>query len=114
MWFLYVVSAVMVWGQTTTKPEELCKLEGVVKHAITGEPVRKVTLTLQPMDARGVVVPLTTVTNAEGKFSMKELEAGQYRFWADKPGFVRMQYGATAMSRQGTTLTLAKGQLMTR
>ncbi|MBS1827544.1 MAG: carboxypeptidase regulatory-like domain-containing protein [Acidobacteria bacterium] len=112
MWFLTLLCVAMAWGQTATKPEELCKLDGVVKHAITGEPVRKATLYLQPMDSRGMSIPSTTVTNAEGKFSMKEVEPGQYRFYADKPGFVRTPYGATPMNRQGTTVTLAKGQAM--
>ncbi len=106
-----LLSTVMVWGQAF-KPEELCKLDGVVKHAVTGEPVRKASLTLLPMDQRGAVVPATTTTNAEGKFSMKDIEPGQYRFSVEKAGFVRSQYGATASNRQGTTLTLVKGQSM--
>lgn len=94
----------------TYKPEELCKIDGVVKHAVTGEPVRKASLVLMPIDMRNSPVPNTTVTDAEGKFSMKDVEPGQYRFMASKAGFVQTNYGATPANRQGTTLTLAKGQ----
>jgi len=121
-----VLATFAVWGQEplvvqqfpgrrapqaqTYKPEELCKLDGVVKHAVTGEPVRKASLVLMPIDTRNSPVPNTTVTDAEGKFSMKDIEPGQYRFTASKAGFVQTSYGATPANRQGTTLTLAKGQ----
>ncbi|MBL8219665.1 MAG: carboxypeptidase regulatory-like domain-containing protein, partial [Bryobacterales bacterium] len=121
-----VLATFAVWGQQplvvqqyperrapqaqTYKPEELCKIDGVVKHAVTGEPVRKASLVLMPIDMRNMPAPLTTVTDAEGKFSMKDVEPGQYRFIASKAGFVQTNYGATPANRQGTTLTLAKGQ----
>ncbi|MBL8178765.1 MAG: carboxypeptidase regulatory-like domain-containing protein [Bryobacterales bacterium] len=94
----------------TLKPEELCSVSGVVKHAVTGEALRKATLTLWPMESRNAAVPSTTVTDAEGKFSMKEIEPGQYRFTAVRTGFVQTNYRSTPANRQGATLTLAKGQ----
>lgn len=95
------------------QPGELCTLEGVVRHAGTGAPVRKATITVISADPRGgAIQPAISGTNAEGIFSMKGLEPGQYRLMVQKPGFVRTEYGASRTRRQGATLTLEKGQSM--
>ena len=94
------------------KPDELCTLEGVVRNAATGEPLKKTTVMVMPMDNRGGQQMTTTSTEADGKFSVKGLEPGQYRLSANRSGFVRMDYGARPGAVTGSPLTLEKGQAM--
>jgi len=96
------------------KPDELCTLEGVVRNAVTGEPLKKANITLMKMDPRNPGFPSTTSTNPEGKFAMKAIEPGQYRLSVERAGFVRTEYGSRpgVSWGGGTTLTLAKGQKM--
>lgn len=78
------------------KPEELCTIEGIVRNHLTGEPLKKVNILLNRFgDSRSYTQPSSTATNAEGKFALKGLEPGQYRMSAERPGFVRSEYGAS-------------------
>lgn len=100
----------------TYKPEELCSVDGVVRHAISGEPLRKANVTLMRTDpgSNNMSPPATTTTNAEGKFAMKGLEPGQYRVMAQRPGFVNSGFGGMIPGgRSVTALSLDKGQKLT-
>ncbi len=96
------------------KPEELGTIEGIVRSHLTGEPLKKVNILLNRFgDSRSITQPSSTTTNAEGKFALKGLEPGQYRMSAERPGFVRSEYGAKPGAMiGGTTLSLEKGQSM--
>lgn len=98
----------------TYKPEELCTVEGVVRNAVTGEPLKKANIALLKVDPRNPSFPATTSTNPEGKFALKAIEPGQYRLSVERAGFVRTEYGARPGGSWGggATLTLAKGQKM--
>jgi len=98
-----------------TKPEDLCKLSGRVLNAVTGEPVRRTTIMLMRADPTPGEPPLayTTASNAEGQFTMKDVEPGRYRLTATRNGFVNLIYGARGPMRPGTTLSLARQQNLT-
>jgi protocatechuate 3,4-dioxygenase beta subunit len=84
---------------------------GVVRIASTGDPVRKVTVRLEPADGRGGPDRgSTTTTDAAGRFTLAGIEPGRYRLNAQKAGFVRQSYGGKPGSWTGTTLTLTKSQ----
>lgn len=122
-WFLAAQGVVSVTGGMVTpgqppkpeppsyKPEELCTVEGIVRHAISGEPLRKAGVTLMRMEARGNTnPPATTTTNSEGKFAMKNIEPGRYRIMAQRNGFVNSEFGMPSGNRPTASLTLEKGQ----
>lgn len=95
------------------KPEDLCTLEGVVKNAATGEPLKRVSIIARPVNPGSDPVSFSSSTDAEGKFRMQEMEPGAYRISAEKPGFVRTEYGARpGLAMAGTTLRLEKAQKM--
>ena len=73
------------------KPDKLCT-EGVVRNAATGEPLKKTTVMVMPIDNRGGQQPITTSTEADGKFSVKGVEPGQYRLSAAKPIHVKRPF----------------------
>ena len=76
---------------------------------ISGQPLRKVTLTLRPAHVRPgeTVNPYVTTSGAEGKFAFESVDAGRYVLWAEKAGFLRQAYGSKHADFSGTNLTLS-------
>jgi len=65
---------------------------GQVINNVTSVPVRKVTLSLKP--AKAGATTYTAESDAEGKFTIENVEPGGYTLTADRQGFVRQDYGA--------------------
>jgi len=57
-----------------------------------------------------LVSPRIAITDDNGRFVVDGLPAGQYSLAADKPAYLKMNYGASRPSRQGTSVVLADGQ----
>jgi hypothetical protein len=55
----------------------------------------------------------TTSSDANGQFSMKDLEPGRYRLTADRNGYVTLIYGARGYNKPGTMISLARQQNLT-
>ena len=100
--------------------KKLGSLEGRAVNSKTGEPIRRVNLTLRPSGGPGMVVtglptpmavaaPYTAATDAEGKFRIDKVEPGSYQMTAERQGFIRQMYGA-GQSGMGITLRVAAGQ----
>lgn len=51
-------------------------------------------------------------TDNQGKFQITDLEPGNYRLFAARNGYTRMEYGQKLMNRPGTVLTVTAGQVM--
>jgi len=116
--YLFVASLVAAQQQgsrqsaaRTAQQQALCAIEGVVRQADTGEPVKKALLTVMPSSLRGngAMNPVTASTDAEGRFRLTSIEPGQYRLVAERGGYVRMEYGARKPNQPGTPLTLKSG-----
>lgn len=100
-----------------TDTKNLAKLEGRTLHAVTGEPVRKVTLTLRRAQSSGMVGPMagqpaSAVSDAEGNFVFENVEPGTYMLLADRTGFVQQMYGSRSQPYSGMPITLTAGQQM--
>lgn len=91
-----------------TDPKQLSRLEGRVVHAQTGEPLRKVNLTLR-RTAREAV-SLVCTSDQDGRFVFENVEPGTYQLTAERPGFLRQAYGARGLPYSGTPITLTAGQ----
>ena len=58
-------------------------------------------------------LPIPPVTTGrDGKFLVPDLNEGTYRILVTIDGFVRQEYGQRALSGSGTTLTLARGEVL--
>jgi Carboxypeptidase regulatory-like domain len=98
-----------------TDPAERASLEGQVRNAATGEPLRKANLVLRratPGQAGGPPMTYGASSDASGNFAFRDIEPGEYRLTANRNGFAQTEYGARAPQRPGTPLTLASKQRM--
>lgn len=77
-------------------------IQGRVTNALSGEGLRKVTLTLTA--TRGKSTSLTAQTDDTGRFAFPDLAGGSYRLRGERSGFQRQEYA------NGAVLTLAPGQ----
>lgn len=91
-----------------TDPKQLCKVEGRVVNGVTGEPLRKVSLTLRRMAASADT--LIATSDQEGRFVFENVEPGSYQLTAERAGFLRQAYGSRSLPYAGTPITLSAGQ----
>lgn len=98
------------------KPEELCTVSGIVRDAVTGQPLRKASLQLMSVQQRTPTEPLNADTNGDGAFVFSGVEPGEYRLMANRTGYVGREFGAS--NRQGfgsgTQLKLEKAQKLSQ
>ena len=110
-------------GGTAARPAakagDLCSLEGRVLDAVTGDPVKKATVTLTPSNAKqapaaadimSLPQQFGTSSDSSGRFAMKGLDPGSYRLQVARNGYVAGEYGSRGPSKPGTPLTLDRGQ----
>src|ERR1039457_2239687 len=99
-----------------TPPGDLCTIEGQVFDASTGQPLRKASVSLNPMRmSPGTAAPHSygATTDAAGKFTVSGMEPGQYRVNVSHTGSLNGQYNARRPDGPGTPIELARGQKTT-
>ncbi|MEZ5285820.1 MAG: carboxypeptidase-like regulatory domain-containing protein [Vicinamibacterales bacterium] len=82
-------------------------LAGQVVAADTGTPIRRAQVRVS---GRTIRQSRLAVTDAEGRFEVRDLAAGRYTLTASKGGFVTLQYGQRRPGESGTPLELSEGQ----
>jgi hypothetical protein len=80
-----------------------------VVGSVTGQPLSKVELRLEPVDRQSASVAITT-SDANGHFAMTDLDPGRYHLKAKRRGYLEMSYGARRADADGTVLQLETGQ----
>lgn len=93
---------------TEAIPVGTATVSGSVTVADSGQPARKVRVSLSSPEARG----RTAMTDDSGKFAFIALPAGRYTLSASKPGHVAVSYGQRrpGPGRPGTPIQLTDGQ----
>jgi protocatechuate 3,4-dioxygenase beta subunit len=108
--FLMGLLAFSTNAQNTPKTEkdDECSIAGMVVAMEGSVPLRKARVVLQSTEdqARGI----STVTTADGRFTLKGLAPGSYRLSVSRAGFVVYQYGQRKPGTQGAILTLRPKQ----
>jgi protocatechuate 3,4-dioxygenase beta subunit len=94
-------------------------IEGVVTSASNNEPLERAQLSLirmvttpPPTGASPPPQILPVMTDSQGKFAFKDIDAGTYRIAAARNGYARQEYGQRAAVGNGTPINLVAGQEM--
>jgi hypothetical protein len=90
------------------KAAEKCTLSGMAIDAVTGEPLSKVEIALEPLDHRKTHVAVTT-SDAKGRFRMVDLAAASYHLKGKRSGYLEMYYGARRADSDGAVVRLDAG-----
>jgi hypothetical protein len=83
-------------------------ITGQVVSSTTGEPLRKVTLSLRPQGRGGT--PATATSDAAGNFKFATVDVGTYTLFGERPGFVRAAYGEDRVGGQPRTIEVTTGK----
>lgn len=94
-------------AQPSPKPGETCTVEGAVVKATTGEGLKKITVQLFSPERGGE--PLSTLTDANGRFVFNGVEPGGYSLMASGNGYPPQRYGQRGRFDAGKILKLTPG-----
>lgn len=114
VWAVCLVAAWSAWAQAPEK----CAIAGRVVNAATGAPLKRATVWVEAFSAaRGVnggpsVAGPSTVTDAQGRFSLENIDPGSYFLSARRSGYLDQGYGAAEPDAVGPPVKLAAGDLM--
>ncbi len=92
--------------QTPAQPPG--SVTGQVVSSTTGEPLRKVSLTLSPQGRGGS--PAAATTDASGNFRFPTVEVGNYTLTGERTGYVRAPYGADRVGGQAKAIEVTTGK----
>jgi hypothetical protein len=81
----------------------------VVTDEQTPQPIKRAQITVSNTD---LTVTRTTFTSETGRFTVAGLPAGRYTLAANKPPYLRTNYGAKRYDRPGTPITLKEAEQM--
>lgn len=91
------------------RPAGTGTITGVVRTADeNGAPVRLARVTLNSVERGGAAE--TATTDAEGRFTFRQLPAGRYSLQASKRAWLDASFGATRPGRAGTAIAVRDGE----
>jgi hypothetical protein len=115
-----VIAAILATAQARTPPRDTkakppvprsagtARLSGVVVlEGQTPSPVRRALVTIT---AAELSLPLSAVTDDEGRFTLGDLPAGRFTVTAERKPFLTASYGAARSGDPGTPIAVAAGQ----
>ena len=92
-----------------SQPSAKCSLSGTVVDSVTGEPLNKVDLRLEPLN-REATHEAVTQSDGEGRFALVDLDPGSYHLTGSRNGYFEMSYGARRPDSDGSVMRLESGQ----
>jgi protocatechuate 3,4-dioxygenase beta subunit len=100
-------------GAPTKTNAQKAEITGQVIDSGTGQPLKKAWVSARQSERSRGRGGSTSVTDAQGHFLLKDLDAGQYTLSVQRTGYVNQVYGQRYAGEQGTTVTLNPGQTLT-
>jgi hypothetical protein len=98
--------------QSASPPAGKGVIRGRVVRADTGEPLRRVQVRMIEWSSRDGTGPAVTMTDAEGRYELTQLPAGQYQLRASRGGYVEVAYGQRRPFERGRPIELAEGAVL--
>src|ERR1700682_1903697 len=95
--------------KTGEHPDALCVVSGRVVTVAEGSPLRSARVALMPEPSRSDAQIYATTSESDGRFLLKDVPPGRYRFLAIRAGFVEQQYQSQG-TKGGAVLALKPGQ----
>jgi hypothetical protein len=94
-------------------PQDKAHIEGILINQVTGQPLRKGTVSLRdaavtPKPGESTPAAYAVMSDAEGKFVFDDVNPGRYKLMADHPGYIR----ATYRTSSGAFLNVGPGQVL--
>jgi uncharacterized GH25 family protein len=102
-----LVAAALLAQQVSTTRAVKAPVEGRVINSLNGEAVRKATVILRAHD-QDHGPSYADETDANGHFSIDDVESGEYAVFAERPGFMMQSTGATGAPPP--SIKIEKGQ----
>ncbi len=88
--------------QQATPAQPPGSITGQVVSSTTGEPLRKVSLSLRPQGRGGN--PAAATSDASGNFKFNAVDVGTYTLTGERPGYVRAAFGEDRVGGQARTI----------
>ncbi len=95
-------------SQASEPAEPPGTIGGRTVNLVTGEPLRKVTLSLRKTEGPGASYSATS--DAEGRFAFSKVAPGRYRLQGERVGFTDQSYSMSSRSQRATLLWVQSGQ----
>jgi protocatechuate 3,4-dioxygenase beta subunit len=108
-----LVVCLAAMGCGLAQPPEKCVIRGRVLNAVTGAPLKRATVWVEPFSpTRGVngapsVSGPSATTDAEGRFALDNVDPGSYLLSARRSGYLDQGYGAAEPDVVGPPLKLS-------
>jgi hypothetical protein len=114
--FAVIVVSLSLFAQTSApspdateeRPASSCVVAGRVVTAAEGNPLKSVRVVLVPEQSGSRRKISATTSDSDGRFLLKDVVPGRYRFFASRPGFVEQHYQAKG-NGDGALLLLKPG-----
>jgi hypothetical protein len=107
-----IASSVLGQGRSqdsANKPkQETCTVSGMVVKLAGSAPLKSAKVDLRSVEDQTHAYAATT--DADGRFTLKNVEPGRYRLTVTRNGFVDQEYGQKTPNDPGSILTLAPGR----
>ncbi len=100
-----------LWLGPQDKPPEKCTLSGTALDFVSGEPLAKAEITLEPIGSRNGITAVT-VSGDHGRFTLVDLDPGDYHLKGVRTGYAESEYGTKSTERSGAVIHLAAGQTL--
>ncbi|HET9176741.1 MAG TPA: carboxypeptidase-like regulatory domain-containing protein [Terriglobia bacterium] len=94
--------------QIPVPPQQKCTVSGSVLSAATGQPLRDASVSLRKAGVSST--PLETMTGADGRFEINNVDPARYYLFVSKAGYVSLEYGQKSPDDPLRLLALAPGQ----
>src|SRR5436309_3177019 len=98
--------------QTSTSRTGTALVRGRITAAGTGKPLRRARISFAAPQLGGP--PRTVNTNADGRYEIKDLPAGQYVVSAQRSGYLALRYGQRRAFEVTRPLDIRDGQTIER